>query len=90
MKYYEISYTLENAEPEDYELVKDIFNEMTYAFQHVQFFEHHQTLVRVKCGSETSITDIKEVLTACFQEISLKFHFHVSESLSGKFKDFSI
>lgn len=54
MTYFEISYTIENAESEDYALLYD-FLEYIKIINRIKRFDHHQTLVRIETEDSVSL-----------------------------------
>lgn len=69
MTYFEISYTIENAESEDYALLYD-FLEHIKIINRIKRFDHHQTLVRIETEDGVSLENLKKQLKTLFFKLS--------------------
>lgn len=89
MTYFEISYTIHNAETDDYSKILYKLNQLPI-FSKVNTFNQHQTLARVSCPENTQLLAVKEALQKAFKTFDKPIYFHISESLYNKYSDFHI
>lgn len=88
MTYFEISYTIENAESEDYALLYD-FLEYIKIINRIKRFDHHQTLVRIETEDSVSLENLKKQLKTLFPNFPKTVYFHICKSLANEYTDFN-